>query len=1488
MLVFLRTALVAALLCLACHGLHAANLPPAFVPATNRHVIAAGATFVLTNAATDPDGPAASLAYSLLQRPAGATIDAAGVVRWTTTGANAGTSNFFQVSVTDAGTPPLSATNAFTVFVRPVQPNLVVIVTDDHGFGDISAHGCPAPTPNMDRLGREGIRLERFYATPVCSVTRSTLLTGRNPLRTQVNNSRGLDLGEHTLPQTFKAAGYQTFMCGKWHLGGLYNTQSNTVINGVSVPVVREGEEYQPQNRGWDAHYGEYTGAINYTTHVSQEFGTPDWWWNGQPNLDAGWSTDLLADKAVQLLQQRDPSRPTVLYLAFNAVHGPVSAPASYLANYASVPNVNRRTTLAALEQMDVAVGRVLDALDAEGITTNTLVVFFGDNGGQAASGGSNLPLRGDKGDLYDGGIHTPAALRWPGVLPSGVTNCQQFVWVGDLFPTLCAAAGVAPLNTKPLDGVNVWPLLQGATNGTFNPASYRGAPLIAGSSGGSAILDVFSNGTNPTMFKLLRDRLPGGSGGGFTNLGLFDIIADPLETTDLLAVPAFAGIVAMLSTNHDALRPESYSPYFGAHPQSQTVPAGASVTLWALATVYPRTVTCQWRKNGVNIPGATYRLTVDTSVYLTRLDLPSVSAADAGTYDVVVTANTVGWPASVASRAAQLVVEGGGVPTNSAPALDLILGRPTDTSVAISVLSSNDTQIYFEYGGQPGAYTNATAVFPVTADVPTLATLHQLEPNSRYYYRARTSAPGSAPFTTGPERTFHTQRARGSTFTFVIEADPHNRDNVPAVWKLALTNMLADAPDFLFDLGDTFFEEKVGVTNAYYLTRPGIFDLHREVRAGFFSIVGHSVPAFLVNGNHEAELGWLLNGTNNPGVWSAQARQYFFPVPVPGGFYSGATNRDPYTLGPRDGYYAFEWGDALFVGLDPFWYTTPKPQLNGWNWTLGAEQYFWLKRTLERSTARFKFVFAHHLIGGLGGVEARGGASFSSWFEWGGYNTNGTYGFTTQRPGWPAPIQDLLLANGVQVFFHGHDHLFVREALDTNQDGVPELIYQEVPQPSQTIFSTNSAAGYGYTNAGSTVIASSGHLRVTVSPTNARVDYVRVFLPANEGVGRTNRMLSHSYNIAPAPRWTMTRLPDTAQTNAYNTPVPGTDADYTIQPPALASLGDGTIRDLQTGLVWQQVDGGEMTWPAAGTYAATNTLGNLPAGTWRLPTVHELASLLVYHRENPALYPDLFLSGGGNADYWWSGDRLITDPTRIWCANAGGGVGPKPQGETISAGGTLRYHTRLVRGPLPPARTPLHQFVNNGDGTVTDLDTGLTWQQGEVNAPLNWTNALLLAEGLTLGGRTDWRLPNIKELQSLNDETLAGPSLDTNFFPAAKSARYWSSTTQNNRPTNAWFAEFITGLTSQSPKAGSNWVRAVRGPEALSRPVLAVSTNTPGAGVRLRVDGDAGRVYTVQGSSDFQAWFDLFSTNPPVTPFLWADPSPALPWRFYRVLLER
>ena len=453
----------------------------------------------------------------------------------------------------------------------------------------------------------------------------------------------------------------------------------------------------------------------------------------------------------------------------------------------------------------------------------------------------------------------------------------------------------------------------------------------------------------------------------------------------------------------------------------------------------------------------------------------------------------------------------------------NVLLGRPTDHSIAVSILSSNSLDVYVAYGTLAGVYSSQTVTNSVAAGTPTVITLDALTAGQQYYYRLYYRVAGGGAFSAASDRPFHTQRASGDSFKFIIEADPHYLDNEPPVWQRSLTNMLADQPDFLVDLGDTFMGEKYSKTNSYTLSQAGIYDACRNVRDQFFGLAGHSLPLFLVNGNHDPELGWLLTNstpTSNSAVWGDQAREYYYPCPSPGAFYSGSTNADPYLGGgARGAYYAFEWGSALFVMLDNFWYSwqgTNKSK-EAWDWTLGTNQYQWLKRTLETSQAKFKFVFAHHLVGGAFDadnlMEARGGLAWAPYFEWGGYNTNGTWGFDTHRPGWAMPIQSLLLSNGVNAFFHGHDHLFVKEDLDSNGDGITDLVYQECPQPSRTNYSnTVAAASYGYTNG--VVQSNSGYLRVQVTPTNATVDYVRVYLPADEGAGRTNRMVTYSYTF--------------------------------------------------------------------------------------------------------------------------------------------------------------------------------------------------------------------------------------------------------------------------------------------------------------------------------------------------------------------------------------
>ena len=296
------------------------------------------------------------------------------------------------------------------------------------------------------------------------------------------------------------------------------------------------------------------------------------------------------------------------------------------------------------------------------------------------------------------------------------------------------------------------------------------------------------------------------------------------------------------------------------------------------------------------------------------------------------------------------------------------------------------------------------------------------------------------------------------------------------------------------------------------------------------------------------------------------------------------------------------------------------------------------------------------------------------------------------------------------------------------------------------------------------------------------------------------------SAQSAPGP-WSMAKLPDTGQSVKYAR-TPGEDADVTINPMSFKLNGDGTVTDLVTTLMWQQTDGGEMTWDNARAYPKTLTTGGY--ADWRLPTSHELFSIL-NHGRNPALNPEVFPRT--DAEYWWSSETLPNDPNRVWVTNSGGGIGPHPRNETISAGGPKRYHTRCVRDIAPRKPAPARRFAPNGDHTITDLATGLIWQQDEGPADMTWEDGLAYARALDLGGHKDWRLPNIKELQSLNDETRANPSINREAFPGAQATEYWSSTTLFGRDSGrAWIIDFRLGIGSYTDKTAVRRVRCVRG----------------------------------------------------------------------------
>jgi hypothetical protein len=433
------------------------------------------------------------------------------------------------------------------------------------------------------------------------------------------------------------------------------------------------------------------------------------------------------------------------------------------------------------------------------------------------------------------------------------------------------------------------------------------------------------------------------------------------------------------------------------------------------------------------------------------------------------------------------------------------LLGRPTATSATVNAVAGRDLEVYFEYGTSPGVYLLQTAAALCPANKRIEQVMERLQPNRQYYYRMRYREGGVGQFSAGEEHTFRTQRLPGSTFTVAIEADPHMDDNSDgSTWQLTLQNMVAGRPDFLVDLGDNFMSDKL-----QRQTYETVLDRAMLLRS-YYAIAGHSIPLFPALGNHEGEWGSrLTNSAENLPVWDTLIRKLYYPNPYPDGFYTGGSQEEKY-VGLRESYYAWEWGDALFVVLDPYWYTPQSPELSGdWSLTLGRTQYEWLKRTLESSRSTFKFVFCHNLVGGWnknGTGPMRGGVEAAEYLEWGGRNLDGSWGFDKARPGWAMPIHKLLVANGVTIFFHGHDHFYGKQDLDG-------VVYQEVPQPAaRNTELGNRAASYGYTEGN--LLGGTGYLQLSVSPTESRVDYIQTWTPENETGGRKNGQVADTYTI--------------------------------------------------------------------------------------------------------------------------------------------------------------------------------------------------------------------------------------------------------------------------------------------------------------------------------------------------------------------------------------
>ena len=445
------------------------------------------------------------------------------------------------------------------------------------------------------------------------------------------------------------------------------------------------------------------------------------------------------------------------------------------------------------------------------------------------------------------------------------------------------------------------------------------------------------------------------------------------------------------------------------------------------------------------------------------------------------------------------------------------ILGRPTNNSITIQAFFSAAVEVSIQYGTITGNYSNQTPWQSFLANEPAEVLISGLASNTKYHYRMCYRSVGNTTFTTRPEHSFQTQRPIGSTFTFVVQADPHmdEQSSIP-VYERCLQNQLEDNPDFMIDLGDFLMTDKLKRINVTPNVIPHDTITYRcKLLRSKYETICHTVPLFIALGNHEGESGWNLNGTSeNIAVWDTNERKKYFLNPAPDGFYSGDATSYNF-VGQRESYYSWTWGDALFVVIDPYWFTATKPNATtGWLWTLGQGQYNWLRTTLENSTAKFKFIFSHQIIGG--NPDGRGGVEYANLYEWGGNNLNGTPGFATNRPGRYKPIKELLTENRVTTFFHGHDHFFGKQEKDC-------LVYQETPQPSHSSTTANGvsyAAGYGYLEG--TILPNTGHIRVTVSPNGVLTEYVRTYLPVSENATRHNKDVSSSYFIGTTNCYTL------------------------------------------------------------------------------------------------------------------------------------------------------------------------------------------------------------------------------------------------------------------------------------------------------------------------------------------------------------------------------
>nr|NUR36532.1 sulfatase-like hydrolase/transferase [Sphingomonas sp.] len=425
------------------------------------------------------------------------------------------------------------------------QPNILIIVADDLGFGDVGFNGASVPTPNIDRIAQMGMVLDHFYVSALCSPSRAGLLTGRYPNRFGImgdtitpGSDFGLDPKEETIAQVLARAGYarRSFL-GKWHLG-------------------HRSAAFHPMNFGFTSFYGHYNGAIDYFTHKRES--VVDWHRDRSPSADQGYSTDLLSDEAVRIIKTPSPGgKPWMMWLAYNAPHGPFQATEQDLKAVGFDPtkpryggptgdggpegpdygqrghgNTRRQTALAMIHGLDRGIGRVLDTLEATGQLNNTIIFFTSDNGGPgtdhaADPPSSTAPLRGWKFQHYEGGVRVAAAMAWPARLkPRARADVGPISYV-DVLPTLAHLAHAT--SNRQLDGQDMSAALLSerklkGDRVLFMGEDYRIAPAY-GERG-------------PGGRDFLRGRAASAMIGRWKLVGaeLYDVEADPTEKHDVAA----------------------------------------------------------------------------------------------------------------------------------------------------------------------------------------------------------------------------------------------------------------------------------------------------------------------------------------------------------------------------------------------------------------------------------------------------------------------------------------------------------------------------------------------------------------------------------------------------------------------------------------------------------------------------------------------------------------------------------------------------------------------------------------------------------------------------------------------------------------------------------------------------------------------------------------------------------------------------------------